>query len=77
MNYIEYQEKDLELIRKYLPYHKWYTIIAVILFILFLPSLFGYFIKLGLLSAIGLLIMVCLSGYTVMIEADKRSDMLH
>ena len=71
-----YAQKSAELARSYLPYYKWYTIIGSVLFLMFLPSIFGYFIKMGFIGALGLLIVVILNGVTQMYEADANTELL-
>ena len=71
-----YAQKSAELAKSYLPYYKWYTIIGSVLFLLFLPSVFGYFIKMGFIAILGLLIVVLLNGWTQMIETNKNTELL-
>ncbi len=77
MSSTEYQIKSLTILRKYLPYHKNLTVIAVICFVLFLPSLFGLFIKMGFIGSLLLIMTLILSGWVQIKEFNEQDDLLN
>ena len=72
----KYTEESLAIGKKYLPHYKYHTIIASIAFVGTVLGIFGCCVKVGIISALVLLITVILNGATRTFELGEESALI-